>query len=212
MNKLDTPFQTPTLTTDDSVQADHSFHRLLVLIPDDSEYGSAIRRVWEVANASGARILLLSLCKDPAKEPGLRRRLVQMAYLLQDGNVSAEWKVDSGSNWVEAVKRNSGPSDMVVCFAEQRAGLWRRPLSQILQSNLLNPIYILAGFSSQNPSQSNRLSQIMVWVGSIGIILSFGILQAQVIQLPEGWIQNSLLILSIIPEFWLILVWNNLFS
>jgi hypothetical protein len=46
----------------------------------------------------------------------------------------------------------------------------------------------------------------------MAIIIGFGVLQARVVQLPEGWLQSVLLILSIIPEFWLIWVWNSLFG
>lgn len=189
--------------------------RLIVLVPDmESDYIPAIRKIWELANAQHARIQFLGLCKDAAKEPGLHRQLITMSALsaLVGGDeVSTEAKVEIGTSWVDVVKRNSQTGDMIVCFEEQRAGLLHRPLSQILEASLNFPVHILSGLYPQK-SKSNWLSQVMVWSGSIGIIICFGILQVKIIQLPKDWFQNVLLIFSIIPEFWLILVWNNLFD
>ena len=190
-------------------------HRLLVLVPDmEPDYIPAIRKIWELANAQHARIKFLSLCKDKAEEPGLHRQLITMSALsaLVGGDeVSTEAKVEIGMSWVDVVKRNSETGDMIVCFEEQRAGFLRRPLSRVLEASLTFPVYILSGIFPQK-SKSNWLSQITVWSGSIGIIICFGILQLKIDQLPKDWFQNILLIFSIILEFWLILVWNNLFD
>lgn len=190
-------------------------HRLIVLVPDpESDYIPAIRKIWELANARHARIQFLGLCKDTAKEPGLHRQLITMSALsaLVGGDeVSTEAKVEIGMNWVDVVKRNSQTGDMIVCFEEQRAGLLRRPLSQILEASLNFPVYILSGFYPQK-TKSNWFSQVMVWSGSIGIVICFAILQVKIVQLPKDWFQNVLFIFSILPEFWLILVWNNLFD
>jgi hypothetical protein len=110
---------------------------------------------------------------------------------------------------VDVVKRNYQLGDLVVCFSEQRAGLLHKPLSQILQSNLKIPVYILSGLYRQ---KSDWLSQVIVWSGFIGIIIGFYLLQVKIVQLPKDGFQNILLILSVIPELSLIWVWNNLFS
>jgi hypothetical protein len=68
-------------------------------------------------------------------------------------------------------------------------------------------VYILSNDTSQK-TKSNPLSQVGAWLGFIAIVIGFGILQVNVVQLPDGWLQNSLLILSILPEFWLIWAWG----
>jgi hypothetical protein len=183
--------------------------RLIVLIPTDIDYSAATRTIWELANATSMHVQLLGLCKDTTEEPRFRRELITMVSLLQGGKISAEAKVNIGTNWLDIVKTNYRANDMIVCFAGQRTGILRRPLSQILESNFKATVYILSERTPQKP-QSNRLLQISAWLGSIGLIIGFGILQAKVVQLPEGWLQSSLLILSIIPEFWLIWAWNSL--
>lgn len=182
-------------------------HRLIVLVTSSVEYGPMTRRIWELANATCMHVLLLTLCKDPAEEQSLRRRLITMASLLQDGKRCVEIKVVFGTNWLAAVKDIYRTGDRIVCFAEQRAGLFQRPLSQILESNLEATLYVL---SSPTPGKSNKRSQVFSWFGFIAILIGFGLLQTKILQLPESPLQSILLILSILPEFWLIWVWNSL--
>jgi hypothetical protein len=181
-----------------------------VLVPSlETDYIHAIRRIWELANAQHANVQFLGLCKDTRQELSLRRVLATMSAMVQDGNVPTEAKAKIGTSWVDVVKRIYQTGDMIVCFAEQRAGFLQRPLSQILESNLNFPVYILSDLYPQK-TKSNWLSPIILWSGFIGII-SFCILQVKIDQLPKDWFQNPLLIFSIIPELWLIWVWNNLF-
>jgi hypothetical protein len=184
--------------------------RLIVLLPTDIDYNAATRQIWELTNATGMHVQLLGLCEDRDQEPALRRTLVGMASLLQDSKICAEAKVDIGTNWMAIVKSNYRAGDAIVCFAEQRTGLLQRPLSQVLESSCKATVYILSTPAPQNV-KSNAFSRVTAWLGFIGIVIGFGILQANIIQLPEGWLQTFLLILSIIPEFWLISVWHTHF-
>jgi hypothetical protein len=184
--------------------------RLLVLVPAEIDRSLATKRLWEVAVATGRNVQLIGLCKDSAQEPSLRRDLVTMSALMSDGRVSAEAKVEIGTSWIEVAKRNLQPGDMIVCFAEQRAGLTHKPLSQILQSNLNAPVYILSGLSPQPPSPILWRSQVMAWLGSISILVGAFILQIRIVSMPEDWIQTTLMILSVIAEIWLIGAWNSL--
>ena len=210
MNKLD---PNPIAQTYVVQPAAHTAcaHRLIVLVSPDIDSSAAAPRIWELAHAAGMDILLLSFCKNAAEEPGLRRGLVTMASLLQNGKTTVEAKVDIGKNWIDAIKTHYGPGDIIVCFAEQSTGILHRPLSQLLESNLKATVYILSGLTSQNP-KPHTISQIGAWLGFLGIIVGFGILQAKTVQLQEDWFQSSLLILSIILELWLVWAWNRQFS
>jgi hypothetical protein len=101
---------------------------------------------------------------------------------------------------------------MLVCSSEQYEGLMHRPLSQILQANLEAPVYILSGLYLQNLTGLTLLSQILLWTGSIGILLGSFLLQIRITSLSQDWAQTVLLILSVIGEIWLIWGWNSLFS
>jgi len=223
MNKLDVQHSSLTYPSDFSateftgkttlVNADLApAGRLIVLIPGDANYALATKRIWKLAMTTGMPIQLIGLCKEFSQEPSIRRELVTMSALIRGGRVCAEAKVEIGTNWMEVVKHNYQPGDMIVCFSEVRAGLFHKPLSQILQSNIKTPVYILSGLVPENPSESNWFSQILVWTGSIGIIAGSSLLQFQITALPQNWAQTAAMILSFIAEIWLIWGWNSLFS
>ena len=197
-----------TLNVDVDIE---SARRLIVLVPSETDYSAATRRIWELAKATNSHVQLLALCKDRAEEPSLRRKLVTMASLLQDGRILVEIEVSIGTNWVIAVRNHYKTGDMIVCFAEQRTGLLQRPFSQILESNIQATLFVISGLTPPR-SRSNLFSQIGSWLGFMCIIIGFGILQTKVVQLPGSSLQNIFLILSIFPEFWLIWVWNSLFG
>jgi hypothetical protein len=212
MNKLDSKHQQRSFEISTASHSDmEPVGRLIVLVPADSDYATATRRIWELAIATGTRIQFLGLCKDAAQEPSLRRELVTMSALVQDGKVSTEATVEIGTSWVDVVKRNYQTGDMIVCFAEQRAGLLQRPLSQMLNSELDAPVYIITGLYGQKHLSWNWISQTLAWSGFIGIMIGFFWLQVEIDQLPRGVANITLLILSIPAEIWLIWVWNNLF-
>jgi len=206
MIKLDSNPISVAQATDLSVEPKQ---RLLVLVSSGADDSVMTRRVWELAHAIRMHVLLLTLCKDPTKEQSLRRRLITMVSLLQDGRLCIEIKMVLGTNWVAAVRDNYRTGDWIVCFAEQRAGLLQRPLSQILEANLKATLYILSDPTPQT-SKTSRLSQVFSWFGFLAILIGFGLLQTKILQLPESSLQSKLLILSVLPEFWLIWVWNSL--
>lgn len=186
--------------------------RLLVLVPDNLDYITVTRRIWQLGVTMKMRIQLLGQCKDVALEPTLRRQLIMMAALIGDSRVATEAKIEIGTNWVTIVKRNYQPGDLIVCFAEQQAGLLHRPLNQILEAALDIPVYILSGLYTRENSRAGWVSQTLAWGGSIGILAVFFLLQSRIGLLPDDWSQRTLLILTVIFEFWLILVWNGLFE
>jgi hypothetical protein len=186
--------------------------RLIVLVPADSDYTAATRRIWELAHVQCAGVQFLSLCQDPAQELGLRRQLVTLSALVGDAKVSTEAKVEFGRNWVDIVRRNYQAGDMIVCFAEHRAGLFHRPLSQVLESSLSAPVYILPALAPRHTFRTNWLAQGMGWAGSFGIMAGFFWLQVEISQFPQDAAQTVLLILSVAVEIWLIWLWNSLFT
>ena len=163
-----------------------------------------------VGKFSRCALLLISLCKDPGQELSLRRALITLCAMLQDGRIPVETKVEIGTNWVDVVKHNYQADDMMVCFAEQRAGLLQKPLSQILESNLSIPVYVVSGVHLPTP-RSNWLADVTAWLGSIGMIAGFGLLQVKIMQVSADWFQTLLLILVVISEIWLIWVWDRHF-
>jgi hypothetical protein len=212
MNKPGSPLQTQIFVMDRSSHPDHEpARRLIVLISMHTDYRFATRRILDLAMASGAGVLFLGLCKDPAYALGLRRELVSVSALFQDAGICVEANVEVGPNWMDIVKSKCHAGDTIVCFAEQGAGPLQRPLNQILESDLGAPVYILSDVHHQSHARSNRLSEIIAWTGFIAIIAGSFLLQIQIRPMPGDWAQTILLILSVIAELWLIWVWNGQF-
>ena len=186
--------------------------QLIVLVPADLDTGAASRRIWELAIATGSCVQLLSLCKDRAQEPSLRRQLLIIVALLADSGISTQPKVEMGSNWVDVVKRNYQTGDIIVCFAEQRAGFLHKALKQVMKARLDAPVFIFSNLSPRNLARLNIFSRILLWSGFISIMAGAFLLQIRITSLPHDWPQTTLLILSIIAEFSLIWVWNDWFS
>jgi hypothetical protein len=209
MTKLDTRSISLTVA-DGPYEVLEPARRLIVLVPPEADYGILTHRVWELAHASGSQILFLSLCADEIEESSLRRQLVTMSALVQDGKVHAAAQIEMGSNWVNAIRLHLQNGDAIVCCAEQRTGLRRKLLSPILQASLNAPMYILSGLSPQNPAQSNLLSEVLGWTGSIAIIGAAFLFQIRITSLSEAWLQSPMLILSMLGEIWLIWSWNRL--
>jgi hypothetical protein len=217
MNKLNV--RAPSFTNQPAIEFLAPIHRvdlersrrLIVLIDPDSDCASVTRRICKLASETNSDVQLLGLCRDPNQELALRRELVTVAALIRDAKVFVDMQVEVGTDWLSIVKCNYQEGDMLVCITEQPVGLRRRPLSQILESTLKAPIYVLS--QTKSPQfQSGLLSQVIAWSGFIGIVAAFFILQVKISQLPKDWSQTLLFILLLIPEFGLIWVWNSLFS
>ena len=185
---------------------------LLVLVPDDLVYGNTTQRIWELAVAMGRHVQLLCLCNDRTQELNLYRRLVTLSALIAESKVSIAAKVEIGRNWLDAVKRNYQAGDIIVCFAEEHTGFLQRPLKKVLESKLDSPIYILFCLYPQKQARSKVLSLILFWVGIGSIIVGAILLQIRILSLPSEWAPTILMILAVVVEFWLIWVWNKLFS
>ena len=185
--------------------------RLVVLLAAEADYTAAMRRVWDLAHAAECQVLFLSLCSDETKEASLRRQLITLCALAQNDRIHAEGRVEAGSNWVRAIQSHARDGDMLVCFDEQNTGLRRRPLSQVLESRLDTPVYILSGLSPQTQAPSNWFPRIAAWAGFVAIVAGAFLLQIQIVTLTVDWGQTSLLIGSVLAELWLIWIWNRLF-
>ena len=123
MNKIDV--SPPALTISPASFPDpRPVRRLIVLVPS-LEIDSILitRRVWELANTTGARVQFLGLYSNPAQEPSLRRELITMSAMVNNGNVSAKAEVAFGKNWFDIVKTRFQTGDMVVCLAQHRVGV-----------------------------------------------------------------------------------------
>jgi hypothetical protein len=200
-----------TLPPDSVYPALEASRRLVVLVPTEADDTAAMRRIWELAHTLNSQILFLGLCSNEAQESSLRRQLITLCAMAQDGKIQAEGRIETGSNWIPIVRSTVRDGDMIVCFDEQNAGLGRRPLSQVLESSLRTPVYILSDLSPQARTLSSWLSGLAAWAGLAAIVAGVFLIQIQIVNVTVGWLQTILLIGSVLAELWLIWIWNRLF-
>ena len=218
MNKL--TVQTPSVVQPASIESDAALpwehsgraRRLIILIPENMDCSQVTRRIWELASATDSTVQLLGLCRNTAEEMSLRRKLVTISALIQDAKIAVETKIEIGYNWLKAVKNNYQDGDMIVCIAEQTIGIRQQPLSQLLESNMHTPVYILSKIRTSKPQPKFLAKIITAWSGFAGIMIGFFVLQMKIIQMAKGDFQTLILLLLLIPEFWFIRIWNSLFS
>jgi hypothetical protein len=188
--------------------------RLIVLVPEfEADPAIVARKIRDVAKALESRVQLIGLSKDALHEPAVRRRLVTLSAMVEDTTLFVESKVEFGNSWLNAVLPHWHQGDVIVCFAEQSSGFGNKPLHQLLQSSLNATVYVLSGIQMKTErSRPNWLSSLIVWAGSIGLIIGFFELQAKLIQVPQSGLNTALLYASLFFEAGSIWVWNNLFS
>ena len=135
-----------------------------------------------------------------------------MAAMLSNAGIYTETEIASGNDWAKIVRSRSHVGDMVACFANHRVGLLNLSLSNILQTQLDLPIYILSSSYLRKETRLNWRAQLLAWAGFIAVPLGFFLLQIRIDKLTSGWVQLTLLIASVALELWMIWVWNSLFG
>jgi hypothetical protein len=211
MNKLDVSPHTFTLSPAPHVDL-NSGRRLIVLFPaSETNALNLSHRIWEIAQSLKLNVLLLSLSNDFDEEAQLRRNLVTMAAVIKGPNVSTDIMIEHGNDWVRQVKKIWQAGDILACCAGQKVGFMRKPLDQVLKSDLDATIYLLSDYQPvQNPRPA-FLSQATFWIGSLAIVGGFLWAEVKIVQMPQDWAHTTLMYISIFVETALIWFWNSLF-
>jgi hypothetical protein len=214
MDKLDSKLTTQFFGIPPGSHSDRGpARRLIVLFPaSEIDTPNLSHRIWEIAQSFQLNVLLLGLFNHFEEEAQLRRKMITMAAMIKDPNISAEIMIENGNDWVKQVRKVCETGDIVACYTGHRVGLMRKPLDQILRSSLDIPVYILAGTQTIKNSRPTFLSQLYSWSGSLALIGGFFWVEVKLVQLPQDWRHTALIYVCIFMEIPLILMWNSLFS
>jgi len=212
MNKLD--LSSPTFTLSPASQLDpNPGRRLIVLFPaSEADTPDLVHRIWEIARSLHLNVLLFSLSNDLSEESQLRRKLITMAAVIKDPNVSTDIMIEHGNDWAGQVKKIWQAGDILACYAGQKVGLMRKPLDQILRSSLEAPIYILSDYQSAGNPTPAFISRASSWVGSLTLIGGFLWAEVKIVQLPRDWAHTALLYFCVVVEIALVWAWNSIFE
>ena len=205
MNKLTslTQVYSSTQLSGRTVALPFPVRRLLVLIPDSVFIPSELaERIWQLSSSTHSQVLLLGLCPNPTMQLMLRRQLVTLAGSIRDNSVTVEILMETKKRWSKNVEQLWQPGDLVVGLAQKRGGCYHQELSEIQQSNLQIPVYILSDLHLESYEKMSFLSEAALWLGG-----SFWI-QIQITHLPQNWGQTVLLCLSVFAEIAILWAWN----
>ena len=215
MNNLDSiiPDKYPDPLSANTNTALRSTERLVIpLLEADIDISLLAQRIYRLATSMHANVLLVGISPDHLEEATIRRQLVTLAAAIQDRSVSVTTLVLGGVSWMKKMEEIIWPGDMIVIQAKEEISTESRSISQELTSRFQAPIYILSGLKSPRYKHSGYLSQLILWLGAIAIMAGFFWIQVKIDQLPTDWAHTTLLLVSVIVEFGLLLLWNSLFS
>ena len=184
--------------------------RLLVLVPEgDWPVVELAQRIWSLAAAAGAAVLLVGLADRPEREPQARRALALLQTHTRFDPVPVSTRIARVPDWIAAVKQLRRPGDCVVCFPTQEAPAdgwgWRyQPLSRALEVQLKVPAYIVTDVPVPAERRTSRLREATWWGFSLVLIVAFLALQIWLQAFDPGGAGATLLVVSVIAEFLLL--------
>jgi hypothetical protein len=197
----------------DPRQLPAGLRRLVVLVPEAPlDEALLARRVWLMASPRRAVVLLVGLAHDANMEASLRRRLTTLAALTMDADVTVEIQVTIGADWLPVIAGQLKSGDAIVCHAGQlaRSRLGRTSmLAPVLADRFAVPVCELQEFLPAPPSRRS-VKDVVLGLVPVGIIGAF--LEAQILisQAAKGWMQATLIGVTVMAEFGLIWLWESL--
>jgi hypothetical protein len=227
MNRSDIDFKTASVGQIDIL--DHQMvvqaPRLVVVMLDTEEEALLAGRILALARPRALPVVLVGIAPDTADAARVRRKLATIGAFLKRGaatsngrgikqqsSMQVEIQVEQGLDWVRGVKTLLRENDMLACYSDETIGLRQRPLADILSRSFSVPVYTFTGLHSAQPGRSGRWSQAFGWVGSVAIIAGFLAVQARIVTSAQGWVQTTLMLITLLAEVGAIWVINSMLS
>lgn len=184
--------------------------RLVVVITAVSEPASLARRVLGQTTNGIQPVLLVGVAATSEGEVELRRSLVAVEAFVAAQGHRVELQTASGRGWLEKIRPEFRPVDLVACYEEEDAGISRQPLSDVLARGLQATVHDLTDTLRPFSSRRALLPQVAAWLGSIALLVGFLVLQAKIVADMQDWTQTVTLVITLVPEIALIWLWNSI--
>ena len=185
--------------------------RLIVLVPDcDIDETGLARLVIELAAPNVHSLIFLGLCRNGDGESSMRRRMAMLAALTRDGPWKIQTGIEFGADWIPGIKRRLRAGDTVLWHAEQRTGIWRKPLGRGLEVLGVTVWTVRGLYDPPLTALRNPLQQTLFWITSLLTLTVFFWLQAQLVRLPGGGSLTGLLSVSVLIEIGVLWSLNEL--
>ena len=196
----------------DTNMASRSGERLVIpLLDADIENSQLAQRIYRLAISMHSHVLLIGISPNHFEEASVRRQLVALAADIQERNVYVDTLILGGVSWMKKMEEIISPGDMIVIQAKEELSTEGRSRSHNFASRFQAPIYILSALKLPRSKHHGILSQFIIWLVAIGIMAGFFLIQVKIGLLPKDWAHTTLLGVSVLIEFGLIMVWNSMF-
>ena len=187
--------------------------RLVVLVPDfDVDEASLATRIWSMASPRHMQVLFLGTLRHDQERYRARRRLALIAAITRDRATHVESQLVLNADSLAAAQAVYQPGDIFVCHSEQMVSSWRAapaPLAERLLSVVNAPIYVLSGFYPNLRREGANLTKAVTWLPPVLIVIAGFAVQIRLAQDTSGWLQTTVLSLSVIAEFALVAAWER---
>lgn len=181
--------------------------RLVVVVPDADVDESALAQcVWSLASTHEVGVLYVGMIPSPDEDSPARRRLATLAALTRDDRIAVDIQVQPDRDWLRVVQRVWHPGDWAALVADRAE--WGKTLVSLIAA----PVYVLSGFQIAASRRPRRVPRFVMWTALALTVAGVFIIQALVDRLTSGGARLALLSLSVIVEFGLIGLLNQLLS
>ncbi len=198
---------TPWALTDKYAPAETP--RLVVVVSAVTEEAALAARILAQTKTVSQPVLLLGVAATREAENDLRRGLATVQAFIAGQGHPVDLRSESGRGWLQRVRAEYRPVDQLACYEEESASLWSEPLSDVLARSLEAPVCDFSALHSPVAGGRITLSRAGAWLGSLGLIAGFLVLQARIVIAMQGLTQSLVLVVTFLAEIVLILLWNS---
>lgn len=189
--------------------------RLIVLLPEslagDSNFA---KRIYALAVRDRRDVLYLTLLEKHDNILTTSRRIATTKAVTESDTVHVGCTQVPTGRWLQKLNEILRPDDTIVCHDLQyvRQGVFKSlPISEFLKTAVSNEIVLVRGYyKPQKVIVMEWVRSTVFWLGSLGILGGFSLLELQVTASMKG-VSNKLALAGMLAlEFGAVWIWNRI--
>lgn len=188
-----------------------SFERMIVMIPTGNDLHQTLRWLKKSTKSFPSKILLLAVNSNGLDEVTTQEQLEVLASALKNERRVVATGIANGRRWLSKIEQIVCEGDLLLLFENNSANLETGRMVQEIKNRLRVPVLAISHHHDPSFGRSKFWSQLIEWLGVLGIVFGFLVIQLKIMQTPNNWTQTVLLCASVITEFFLLTWWNSFF-
>jgi len=183
-------------------------NRLVVLVPEGAiDLNDLAARIGRLAGEDRCEVFLLIAPASPDDKFSARESVSTLAATIRSEELPVQIRVDSGGNYLKALKPILRPGDLLVCYAEMAPGevVQNQPFIDVLASATHLPVVALPGALPHPKTHiSPRIQEALMVLACLATIIAFFGFQVWLDHALAGTVKTVLEVLSVLLEIRLI--------